>query len=242
MLAADTIDVSYGRVQALFGMSITVARGELVALLGANGAGKTTTLRALSGLIGVRSGRITIDDQVLTTTSAERFSSLGVAHIPEGRGTFARLTVQQNLLMGLYPRRRDKPDRTSEIERALEIFPALRERLGQRAGSLSGGEQQMLAVARALMTRPSYLLVDEPSHGLAPNIVADLFDLFERLRNEGLGILVVEQYVSLALRSAERAYVLERGQVTFEGPATDLVEDRDRLAEAYLGTGREVGT
>lgn len=235
MLCARDVDVLYGRVQALFGVTIEVAPGEMVVLLGANGAGKTSTLRALSGLVVPSGGDVVVDGDVVTGRPPERFSALGVAHIPEGRGTFGRLTVEQNLTMGLFPRRRQKPDRAAELERVLELFPVLHERRWQRAGALSGGEQQMLAVARALLGSPRILLVDEPSLGLAPRIVSGLFEMFQRLRNEGLGILVVEQYVSLALRGADRAYVLERGRVTYEGDPSQLAADSARLASAYLG-------
>ena len=238
-LVASDVIVHYGPVQALFSVSVRVAPGELVVLLGANGAGKSTTLRALSGLVAPTSGAIRCGEQRLDGRPTEAFAASGIAHIPEGRGTFARLTVEQNLLMGLYPRRRERIDRASELDAALEPFAVLRDRLDQRAGSLSGGEQQMLAVARALISRPKILLVDEPSHGLAPTVVEDLFALFARLRTDGLGVLVVEQYAAHALAGADRAYVLERGILHYEGNPTDLVEDRNLLISSYLGSTGE---
>lgn len=236
MLEARDLKVGYGRVQALAGVSPRVAEGELVVLLGPNGAGKTTSLRVLSGLIQPSGGRVTLDGSDLTGRGAERFAALGIAHIPEGRGVFPRLTVEQNLLVGLYTRRRERLKRREELESALENFPALRERMSLRAGVLSGGEQQMLALARALVARPRILLVDEPSHGLAPTTASALFTLFDRLRDEGLGILVVEQHAALALQRADRAYVLQKGRITYEGSPSPLIKDRDRLTDVYLGS------
>jgi branched-chain amino acid transport system ATP-binding protein len=235
VLDARNVTFSYGRVRALSDASIAVAPGELVALLGSNGAGKTTTLRLLSGLLEPSAGTVNLDGNDLTGKPAERFAALGVGHVPEGRGIFPRLTLEQNLIVGLYPRRRERPNRTAEIGWVLELFPALRARTRQQAGTLSGGEQQMLALARALMSRPRIVLVDEPSHGLAPNIAADLFYLFEGLREAGLGVLIVEQYADLVLRSADRVYVLEKGRITYDGTAAPLERDRERLADAYLG-------
>jgi branched-chain amino acid transport system ATP-binding protein len=236
VLEAHDVTVSYGRVQALAGVTLHVAPGELVTLLGPNGAGKTTTLRVLSGLALASEGSIRLDDSDVTGRSAEEIASRGVAHIPEGRGIFPRLSVEQNLLVGLYTRRRQRLNRGAELDTVLEHFPALRERLGLRAGVLSGGEQQMLALARALVGKPRLLLVDEPSHGLAPATAADLFALFDRLRNAGLGILVVEQHAALALRRADRAYVLQKGRITYEGTPSPLIKDRSRLANVYLGS------
>jgi branched-chain amino acid transport system ATP-binding protein len=235
MLEARNVTVRYGRVRAISGASVRVAPGELVVLLGPNGAGKTTTLRVLSGLLMPDSGTVLHNGRDVTGKLAEQFAADGVAHIPEGRGIFPRLSVEQNLLVGLYTRRRERPDRSAELDRVLEDFPILRERLGQRAGTLSGGEQQMLALARALMASPELLLVDEPSHGLAPRVAAELFDLLARLRHAGTGILVVEQHAALALRNADRAYILEKGRITYDDVPSPLVEDRDRLADVYLG-------
>jgi branched-chain amino acid transport system ATP-binding protein len=236
VLETHDVAVSYGRVQALAGVSLRVEAGELVALLGPNGAGKTTSLRVLSGLRPPAAGTVRLDENDVTGRPAEFFAARGVAHIPEGRGIFPRLTVEQNLLVGLYTRRRERMKRRDELEIALEHFPQLRERLGLKAGVLSGGEQQMLALARALVAKPRLLLVDEPSHGLAPAIAGELFALFDRLRDGGLGILVVEQHAALALRRADRAYVLQKGRITYEGPPSPLIKDRNRLANVYLGS------
>lgn len=235
MLEATNLGVRYGRVQALTDVSLHVGSGELVVLLGPNGAGKTTTLRVLSGLIAPAAGTITFDGTDVTGRPAEALAAAGIAHIPDNRGIFPRLTVRQNLVVGLYTRRRRRPNRSEELDAALQHFPALRERLHVRAGVLSGGEQQMLALARALVARPRVLLLDEPSHGLAPNIAAELFALFERLSSDGLAILIVEQHAALALRAADRAYVLEKGRITHDGSPSPLINDRKRLADIYLG-------
>jgi branched-chain amino acid transport system ATP-binding protein len=238
VLEARNVTVRYGRVQALSDVSVHVGPGEIAVLLGPNGAGKTTTLRALSGLVVPESGTVALDGADRTGQAAERFASERAVHIPEGRGIFPRLTVEQNLVVGLYTRRRERPRKGAELDRVLERFPALRERLGQRAATLSGGEQQMLALARALMARPRYLLVDEPSHGLAPKIAAGLFDLFVEQRDAGIGILVVEQHAALALRHADRAYVIEKGKITYDGDPSPLSKDRSRLTTVYLGRSR----
>ena len=238
MLETRDVSVHYGRVQALSGVSLRVEPGRLVVLLGPNGAGKTTTLRALSGLVTPSGGAVTLDGNDITGRSAETLAVAGVAHVPEGRGIFARMTVEQNLLVGLYTQRRKRPDRAREIDRVLSFFPRIQERRGQRASTLSGGEQQMLALARALMSRPNYLLVDEPSHGLAPNIARSLFDFFADLRDSGAAVLVVEQHPALALEHADAAYVIEKGRITYEGPPSPLIADRNRLTDAYLGRTR----
>jgi branched-chain amino acid transport system ATP-binding protein len=235
VLGARDVTVSYGRVQALTRASLELDAGELVVLLGPNGAGKTTMLRVLSGLRRPSEGSVMLDRDDVTGRPAEHLAARGVGHIPEGRGIFPRLTVEQNLLVGLYTRRRERVARRDALEQVLESFPALRPRLGSRAAVLSGGEQQMLALARALIGRPKLLLVDEPSHGLAPGIAAELFELFDRLRDDGLGILVVEQHAALALRGADRAYVLQKGTITYEGSPSPLVKDRKRLVDVYLG-------
>ena len=238
MLETRDVSVSYGRVQALADVTLHVAAGELVALLGPNGAGKTTTLRVLSGLRPPSDGAVRLDDEDASGRPPEFFAGRGVAHIPEGRGIFPRLTVAQNLLVGLYTRRRERLDRRGEVEGVLRYFPQLRERLTLRAGVLSGGEQQMLALARALVAKPRLVLVDEPSHGLAPAVAAELFALFDTLRDEGLGILVVEQHAALALGRADRAYVLQKGRITYEGSPSPLVKNRRRLVDVYLGRSR----
>ncbi|MCA1831617.1 MAG: ABC transporter ATP-binding protein [Actinomycetota bacterium] len=234
MLVVDNLSVSYGHIQALRDVSLTVARGEMVALIGANGAGKTTTLRAISGLVSADSGAVRWDDTLLTGMAAERISKVGLAHIPEGRGVFPRLTVAQNLKMGAYVRRKRISNLDADIESALELFPQLGPRMNQPAGTMSGGEQQMLAIARALVGKPSFLMLDEPSHGLAPAIVEHVFELLDHLREQGLAVLVVEQHVAAVLSRAQRAYVLERGRVTLAGASADL--EHGRLADAYLGS------
>ncbi|MEX2556994.1 MAG: ABC transporter ATP-binding protein [Actinomycetota bacterium] len=236
MLDVDGVDVFYGRVQALRGVSLTVGAGEMVALFGANGAGKTTTLRAISGLVPAVAGRITFEGRSIAHLKAEETAALGIAHIPEGRGVFPRLSVWQNLKMGAYLRRPTASALAAGIDEVLDIFPVLKERLRQPAGTMSGGEQQMLAIARALISKPKLLMLDEPSHGLAPIIVKEVFVLLDRLRTSGMALLIVEQYASAALAVAGRAYVLERGRVVLAGDAETLRKDRAGLAGAYLGT------
>jgi branched-chain amino acid transport system ATP-binding protein len=217
-------------VQALHGVSLTVDDGEMVAVLGANGAGKTTTLRAVSGTVA-RSGEVVFDGKRLPR-SAERTARLGIAHVPEGRGTFSELTVLENLRLGAYTRRNGLGD---GLERVLEFFPWMRARREQQAGTLSGGEQQMLALARALMSRPRLLLLDEPSLGLAPIVVREIFAIVRRLNEEEkLGVLVVEQNAAVALESSSRAYVLESGKVALEGPSEELGRNED-VRRSYLG-------
>jgi branched-chain amino acid transport system ATP-binding protein len=225
------VEARYGAVQALRGVTLGVADGEIVALLGANGAGKTTTLRAISGLVR-RSGAITFDGRSLARSSPETAARLGIAHIPEGRGTFAELTVRENLRLGAHVRRGSARD---DLARVLSYFPWLDERRSQQAGSLSGGEQQMLAVARALMQRPRLLLLDEPSLGLAPIVVAEIFRILRDLNaREGTAILLVEQNARSSLALATRAYVLEVGEVAFSGTSSALESD-DSLRRSYLG-------
>jgi branched-chain amino acid transport system ATP-binding protein len=217
-------------VQALHGLSLSVSDGEMVAVLGPNGAGKTTTLRAVSGTV-TRSGEVTFDGKRLPR-SPERTARLGIAHVPEGRGTFSELTVLENLRLGAYTRRNGTGD---DLERVYGFFPWMRERTGQQAGTLSGGEQQMLALARALMGRPRLLLLDEPSLGLAPMVVREIFGIVRRLNEEEkLSVLVVEQNAAVALESSSRAYVLEAGKVVLEGPSADLARNED-VRRAYLG-------
>jgi branched-chain amino acid transport system ATP-binding protein len=234
MLELDAIDVFYGPVQAIRGLSLRVERGEMVALLGANGAGKTTTLRAISGLLAPTSGGVRLDGRDISGLSAQKVVRLGVAHIPEGRELFPELTVTENLQMGHWPNRKDHADERAILEEMLELFPRLRERSTQAAGTLSGGEQQMLTVARALMSRPSLLLVDELSLGLAPLVVRQLFDALEIVNNAGCAVLLVEQFVQLALKHTARAYVLAKGQVVLEGLSEDLLAS-PQVMTAYLG-------
>ena len=231
LLELRNVEARYGPLVALHGVSLTVGEGEVVAVLGANGAGKTTTLRSISGTVR-RSGEILLDGQAIGRTP-EAVARRRVAHVPEGRGTFVELTVEENLRLGAYSRR----DRgvAADLERVLEWFPRLRERLGQQAGTLSGGEQQMLALGRALMLSPRLLLLDEPSLGLAPLVVAELFGIVRRLNEEdGLAVLVVEQNANLAFGAARRAYVLEAGRVAVEGPSAELRE-HEEVRRSYLG-------
>ncbi|MGE5689485.1 MAG: ABC transporter ATP-binding protein [Pseudomonadota bacterium] len=231
LLELRTVEARYGTVAVLHGVSLAVGDGEVVAVLGANGAGKTTTLRAISGTVR-RSGRILLGGEPIGRTP-EAVARQRVAHVPEGRGTFVELTVEENLRLGAYARR----DRgvSTDLERVLEWFPRLRERLDQQAGTLSGGEQQMLALGRALMLSPRLLLLDEPSLGLAPLVVAELFGIVRRLNEEeGVAVLVVEQNATLALDAASRAYVLEAGRVAVEGTSAEL-RAHDDVRRSYLG-------
>jgi branched-chain amino acid transport system ATP-binding protein len=231
LLELDSVEARYGPVQALHGISLTVAEGEIVAVLGANGAGKTTTLRAISGTVS-RSGTIELLGKQLRG-GPEAAAKAGIAHVPEGRGTFVDLTVTENLRIGAYTRRDRKVK--EDIARVTGFFPWMAERGGQRAGTLSGGEQQMLALARALMSRPRLLLLDEPSLGLAPMIVRDFFLTVRRLNeDEGLTVLVVEQDARIALRSSVRAYVLEVGRVALTGSSAKLQGD-ESVRRSYLG-------
>jgi branched-chain amino acid transport system ATP-binding protein len=238
MLEVEGIDVHYGPVQALFGVSLAVEDGEMVALLGANGAGKTTTLRTISGLIAPTRGRVRIDGRDVTGLPAHQVVRLGVAHLPEGRELFPELTVLENLRLGYWSRRKDRAGFAAQLERVFDLFPRLRERQGQAAGTLSGGEQQMLAVGRALMSGPRLLLVDELSLGLAPMVVSALFEALEAVNREGTAILLVEQFVHLALKHTSRAYVLARGEVAVEGRSAELLASPELLA-AYLGEMEE---
>src|SRR5215831_7878895 len=229
LLELEDVAARYGAVQALRGVSLEVAEGEIVAVLGANGAGKTTTLRAISGTVR-RSGSIRLAGKQLRG-GPESAARAGVAHVPEGRGTFSELSVLENLRLGAYTRRGSV---TAEIDRVAEWFPWLVERGGQQAGTLSGGEQQMLALARALMVRPRLLLLDEPSLGLAPRLTREIFDVIARINAEGVTVLLVEQNARRALALASRAYVLETGHVVVTGPARELAAD-PRIRAAYLG-------
>jgi branched-chain amino acid transport system ATP-binding protein len=231
LLELEGVDARYGPIRALQGVSITVAEGQVVALLGANGAGKTTTLRAVSGTVR-REGRISFAGRSLERRSPEAVARAGIAHVPEGRGTFAELSVRENLRLGAWPRRGRL---RGEQERVLAYFPALAGRSGQVAGTLSGGEQQMLALARALMARPRLLMLDEPSLGLAPLVVASIFTILRRLNEEeGLAVLLVEQNATLALEAASTAYVLEVGRVAVSGPSADL-QAHESVRKSYLG-------
>ena len=233
LLEVRSIYVNYGGIQALKDVNLTVNTGEVVTLIGANGAGKTTTLRTISRLLNSRSGIIAYNQHDITRRPAHEVVRLGIAHSPEGRRILARLSVLDNLELGAYIRSNAK-EVSADIERQFEMFPRLAERRNQMAGTLSGGEQQMLAIARALMSRPKLLLLDEPSLGLAPAIVREIFSIIDNLRATGVTILLVEQNANLALQIADRGYVLEAGCITLTGKASDLLDD-ERVKKAYLG-------
>jgi branched-chain amino acid transport system ATP-binding protein len=232
LLDVRHLTVRYGGICALDGVDITVEAGEVVALLGANGAGKTTLLRAISRIVEPAEGSIHFDGSDLGRVGAPKAVALGIAHSPEGRRVLARQTVRDNLLLGAWTRRDD--DVQADVDAAFARFPRLKERSDQPAGSLSGGEQQMLAIARALMSRPRLLLLDEPSLGLAPKLVREIFAIIAELHESGVTILLVEQNASLALQHADRGYVLDAGRMTLAGPAADLIAD-ERVRQAYLG-------
>ena len=233
MLEIKDLNVFYGAIHALKGISLTVADGELVSLIGANGAGKTTTLHAISGLLPVASGSILLDGTDLQKVPANTIIGLGMAHVPEGRHVFARMTVEENLRMGAYILR-DQRQIAENLERVYGHFPRLKERRRQLAGTLSGGEQQMLSTGRALMTDPKIVLMDEPSMGLSPLLVKEIFSIIQELHKSGITILLVEQNAKMALAVSDRAYVLETGTISMEGPAAELAAD-DRVRKAYLG-------
>jgi branched-chain amino acid transport system ATP-binding protein len=232
LLEVSELRAGYGPVQVLYGVDFTVDEGEVVVILGANGSGKTTTLRALSGIIPAR-GRLEFAGKSLLGTKPEKVARAGIAHVPQGRGTLAELTVEENLRLGAFARRNG--DITGDMDRWYTVFPRLADRRSQEAGSMSGGEQQMLAIARALMGRPRLVLLDEPSLGLAPIITQDLFRILGELnREQGLSMLVVEQNAALALEIANRGYVLEAGTIAVTGPADELATNDD-VRRAYLG-------
>jgi branched-chain amino acid transport system ATP-binding protein len=232
LLELRGVEAQYGPVKALHGVSLNVDEGEIVAVLGGNGAGKTTTLRAVSGLVDY-SGEVVFDGARMRRASPERAARLGIAHVPEGRGIFQELSVSENLRLGAYTRRNGSFD--ADYDRVRGLFPWLHERRDQQAGTLSGGEQQMLALARALVARPRMLLLDEPSLGLAPIVVAEIFRIVRELNEkDGLTVLVVEQNARIALRSAVRAYVLEVGRVAVEGTSGELMRD-EAVRKSYLG-------
>ncbi|WP_293914396.1 ABC transporter ATP-binding protein [Deinococcus sp.] len=233
LLELNNLSVNYGAVQAVRDISLTVEAGEIVTLIGANGAGKTTTLRAISRMMKPRSGTLSFDGHDLLAVSADVVVRYGVAHSPEGRQVLARQSVADNLELGAFIRR-DSAQIQADIRRMYERFPRLGERRGQLAGTLSGGEQQMLAIARALMSRPKLLLLDEPSLGLAPIIVLEIFGIIKELNAQGVTILLVEQNARLAMQSSHRTYVMEAGQITFSGPSAELAND-ERVLHAYLG-------
>jgi branched-chain amino acid transport system ATP-binding protein len=231
LLDVDQIEVRYGTIAALKGISFTVHDGEIVALLGANGAGKTTTQKTVSGMLRPALGAITFDGKRIEGIPAHELIRLGICHVPEGRHVFPRMTVAENLDMGAF---RFKSVDRADLDRVFELFPRLKERIKQQAGTLSGGEQQMLAIGRALMGKPRLLLLDEPSMGLAPLIVAQIFDIIREINSSGVTVLLVEQNAAQALSLANRGYVLETGEIVLEGTGQELLAD-DRIRAAYLG-------
>ena len=232
MLEIREVHVYYGAIHALKGVSLTVERGELVTLIGANGAGKTTTLKTLSGLLRPKRGDVLLEGQTLQKTEAHEIVRRGVAHVPEGRKVFPRFTVLENLMIGGYARR--KAALAPELEFVFQMFPRLKERQKQYAGTLSGGEQQMLAIGRALMAKPKLLLLDEPSMGLAPKIVEQILETIRTINQAGVTVLLVEQNAAMALAISHRGYVLETGHVTLQGTASELAGN-DLVRQAYLG-------
>ena len=235
-LEVEGLEAGYDRLQVLHGIDVSVAPGELVAVIGANGAGKSTLLRAVSGLLRPRGGKVTLNGQDVTTASAEKISALGLAHVPENRLVFPSLTVEDNLSLGGWTRRKDGK-RAERRRAALELFPRLADRISLQAGALSGGEQQMLAMARALMAGPSVVVLDEPSLGLAPRVVGEIIAALAHLRDDQkLAVLLVEQNVRAAFRVADRVLVMDRGRVVAEGTPDELADD-ERVRAAYLGAG-----
>jgi branched-chain amino acid transport system ATP-binding protein len=234
MLKLNSVNVSYGAIQAVRDVSIEVPKGEVVTIIGANGAGKSTLLKSIVGLEPVSNGQVFFDGQDITSTPAHRRTGLGVALSPEGRGVFSDQSVRDNLLLGAYSKKANAAQTEEKIEHFFGLFPRLRERQEQFAGTMSGGEQQMLAIARALMSEPKLLLLDEPSLGLAPLIIKDIFNTIRTLRETGLTILLVEQMANQALGVADHAYVLETGRITHQGKGSDLLND-PKVRAAYLG-------
>ena len=233
MLKIENLNVFFGGIHALKGISFNVPKGKVITLIGANGAGKSTTLRTICALIKPKEGKVKFNNKIITNISTDKIVKSGIALIPEGRKIFPNLTVQENLQLGAYAR-----DNSKEVEKDLEwvyeLFPRIKERLWQKGGTLSGGEQQMLAVARGLMSRPKLLMLDEPSLGLAPLLVKEIFDIIKRIHKEGMTVLLVEQNAFAALKIADFAYVLETGRVVLQGTGEELLQD-ERVKQAYLG-------
>ena len=237
MLSIKNLEAGYGKVQVLHGISIDVPKGQVVTLIGSNGAGKTTTMRAISGMIKPTAGEISLNGKRVDGMESYTITKLGLAHSPEGRRVFATMSVADNLLLGAFPRltgSRPKGDVEADLQRALEMFPRLKERTHQLAGTLSGGEQQMLAMARAVMLNPEVVLLDEPSMGLAPILVEEVFHIISRLKAQGVTMLLVEQFAAAALKVADYGYVLENGRISVHGPAAQLKDD-PAVKAAYLG-------
>jgi len=235
-LEIKDLRVHYGKIEAIKGVSVVVNQGEIVTLIGANGAGKTTILKTISGLRNVTSGSITFDGGEISKIPAHERVDLGISQVPEGRGILPGMTVLENLEMGKFNRKNRKAEMDEDLDRIYTLFPRLKERTSQAGGTLSGGEQQMLAMGRALMARPKVLLLDEPSMGLAPQMIANIFRIVTEINKQGVTILLVEQNAQQALQRANRAYILETGNVTKEAAASDLLND-PAVREAYLGTG-----
>lgn len=233
LLEVNNIEVYYGLIKALKGVSFQVNKGEVVALIGANGAGKTTTLHTITGLLNAKSGSIIYDGKDITKTPAHKIVAMGMAHVPEGRRVFSQLSVYENLTLGAFTRR-DKNEIAESLEKVYDHFPRLKERRNQTAGTLSGGEQQMLAMGRAIMSKPTLVVMDEPSMGLSPLLVNEVFDIIRLMHDEGITVLLVEQNAKKALAIADRAYVLETGKIIMEGNAGELAND-PRVRKAYLG-------
>lgn len=236
MLKIEDLEVSYGAVQALRGISMEVNDGEIVSLIGANGAGKTTTLHAITGLVPIKSGSVIYDGHDLRKTDPSRIVTMGLAHVPEGRQVFTRMTVAENLAMGAYFRK-DKKAIAEDLERVYARFPRLKERAKQLAGTLSGGEQQMLAVGRALMAKPKLVMMDEPSLGLAPLVVKGIFEIIKEINKQGITVLLIEQNANMALKTADWAYVMQTGTILMQGEGKELLENEEVKA-AYLGKAK----
>ena len=233
MLEVKNLSVSYGAIEAVKDISFTVNDGEIVSLIGANGAGKTTTLHTITGLVPAKSGSVMYNGVDLLKTHNNKIVTLGMAHIPEGRHVFTRMGVEENLEMGAFSLK-DQPDLKKDLDMVYGLFPRLKERRNQKAGTLSGGEQQMLAMGRALMSHPKTILMDEPSMGLSPKLVKEIFSIIRKLHEQGITILLVEQNAKMALSIADRAYVLETGRITMEGDAKELLNN-EQVRKAYLG-------
>ena len=236
LLEVKDLKVNYGGIEALKGISFHVDEGEIVTLIGANGAGKSTTVRAISSIVNVASGSILYNGADITKTDAQKIVELGIVMVPEGRRVFANLTVQENLKIGAYLRN-DKDAIEHDMEHVFSIFPRLKDRHWQMAGTLSGGEQQMLAVGRALMAKPKLIMMDEPSLGLAPLVVRDIFSIIRRVNEEGVTVLLIEQNANAALKTANRGYVMVTGEITFSGTGTELLND-EAVKAAYLGKAK----
>ncbi len=233
MLKVENLEVNYGMIKAIKGISFSVEKGEVVALIGANGAGKTTVLHTITGLLSADAGRIEFDGKDITKTPAHKIVSMGMAHVPEGRRVFANLSVIQNLRMGAFTRK-DKAEIEKNLEMVFARFPRLKERVNQLSGTLSGGEQQMLAMGRALMSNPQIILMDEPSMGLSPILVNEIFDIIGKVKADGTTVLLVEQNAKKALSISDRAYVLETGRIVLTGQASELLNNEE-IKKAYLG-------